>query len=183
MFKKNTLNSLLLLILFVSVLASCAPAQQKDEFLAIIHKRILIISGESLNSVVGDSDMVEALLKSSSKFSNDLREELNKRGAVVIERINNDKEKSTGTVIGETLSEVNFDAVIKVSLTQKKNGFRDEISLDVNYLPVEWFTDASGNSAVKMGEGLAKSYKEIGDNEFSQVASDYTKSLIWERAL
>ena len=182
MFKKNTLNPLLL-ILFVSVLASCAPAQKKDDFLAIIHKRILIISGETLNSVVGDSDMVDTLLKSSSKFSSDLRGELHKRGAVVIERINNDSEKSTGTVIGETLAEVNFDAVIKVSLSQKKNGFRDEISLDVNYLPLEWFTDTSGNSAVKMAEGLAKSYKEVGDNKISQIASDYTKFLIWERAL
>ena len=165
------------------MLSGCAPTQQKDGFLAIIHKRILIISGETLNSVVGDSDMIEMLLDSSSKFSSDLRGELNKRGAAVIERINNDKEKSTGTVIGETLAGVNFDAVIKVSLTQKKNRFRDEISLDVNYLPVEWFTDANGNSAVKMGEGLAKNYKEIGDNKISQIASGYTKFLIWERAL
>ena len=170
-------------MMLVAALASCAPAQQKDDFLAIIHKRILIITGESLNTVVGGPDMVETLLKSSSKFSNDLRGELHKRGAVVIERINNDSEKSTGTVIGETLAEVNFDAVIKVSFSQKKNRFRDEISLDVNYLPVEWFTDADGNSAVKMGEGLAKSYKEIGDNKISQIASDYTKFLIWERAL
>ena len=182
MFKNNT-PCFFLIILFVSVLAGCAPAQQKDDFLAFIHKRILIISGETLNSVVGDSDMIETLLDSSSKFSSDLRGELNKRGAAVIERINNVKEKSTGTIIGETLAGVNFDAVIKVSLTQKKNRFRDEISLDVNYLPVEWFTDASGNSAVKMGEGLAKSYKGISENKISQIASDYTKFLIWQRAL
>lgn len=182
MFKKNT-SCYLLMVLFIAVIVSCAPSQKKDGFMTIIHKRILIVSGEALNSVVGDPDMVESLFMSSSKFSNDLREELSKRGAVVIERFNNDSEKSTGMVIGETLAEVNFDAVVKVSLTQKKDGYRDKIDLDVTYLPVEWFSDADGNSAVKMGEGVAQNYSDIGDNKISQIASDYTKFLIWERAL
>ena len=179
-FNRNTIYTYTAILLAVLV-TGCNDIKKEAYIVPSIHTRILIISGERLNSVHDDPRINATLLKSSLKFSEDLRTELSKRGAVVIERVNNDQNKTTGRIIGELLAEINFDAVIQVSIIHVKNDERNEIDLNASYIPLEWTTNSSGESAVKAIKGPTKTYNDISDESLSQLALKYTKSLISDR--
>ena len=179
-FNRNTIHTYIAILLTVLV-AGCTDVKKEEYIVPSINTRILIISGESLNSVHDDYRINDILFKSTSKFSNDLRKELRKRGAVVIERFNNDHNKSTGRIIGELLAEINFDAVIQVSLIHEKNDNRNKMDLNVSYIPLEWTNNSSGESAVRAVKDPTKTYKDIADASLSQLALKYTKSLISDR--
>lgn len=168
-----------ILLIITSMLVSCGANKPILQDEKPLNKKILIISGKSLNSHYSDSRINNVLYHLSSSFTKDLSRILRSRDAIVSNHHLNDRNSPISNEVGNLLEKYKWEAIIQVSIKADKEKGRNDFSLQATYMQLNWILDDKGAPAVRTGKGPSRTYQDIAKHNkgMTNVAEDFSKTI------